>query len=306
VAERAERRRRAGGKRTRSTDSISRRAARLPARAAAIIGLCVICCSGAAFAETISPACPERPDDAAKARALAKDWFKKGETLVSTDLFTEALGAFNCSLRMFEHPATMMNAALAAELAGNKAEALDLYRRAVAATPEAGKATKAQERIAALEAEIGSAPPPPVEPEKKPEPEVGTQPTPPPTRETAPPPPAEEGQDGKNRLAIPGYVTMAVGGAGVVVGAVLAGLAAKAKKDGEATHSYPAFVDDRNAMKGRQTGAIIGFAVGGAALVAGIVMIAVGRKEEKPSDSPAAVEVAVYPGIEGLVIGGTF
>jgi tetratricopeptide (TPR) repeat protein len=268
------------------------------------LGFGIICVSGAAAAETISPACPDKPENAQEARAAAKQWFKKGETLVTEELYAEALGAFNCSLRMFEHPATMMNAARAAELAGNKIEALDLYRRAVAATPEAEKATKAQERIAALEAEVGSAAQPSPTPPPEPEPEPAPAPEPPPQPEPQPAPPGEGG--GRSKLLVPGYVAVAVGGAGVVAGAVLAGLAAKAKKDGEATHSYAEFEDKQDALKGLQTGAIISFAVGGAALVTGIVLIAVGRRSEKKGETPAAVEVAVYPGVGGLTLGGTF
>jgi hypothetical protein len=228
---------------------------------------------------------------------------------VKEELYAEALGAFNCSIRMFEHPATMMNAARAAELAGNKVEALDLYRRAVAATPEAGKATWAQERIAALEKELGSAAVAEKTPEEKPEPAVEPKPEPKPEPQIAPKPvqPSERGTgEGRSMLAAPGYAAVVVGGVGVVLGAVLAGLAAKAKKDGEESSSYETFKDKKNAMEGMQTGAVVGFAVGGAALVAGIVMITVGRKGEKPSDNPAAVEVAVYPSVEGLVVGGTF
>lgn len=225
------------------------------------------------------------------------------------ELFTEALGAFNCSLRMFEHPATMMNAARAAELADNKPEALDLYKRAVAATPEAEKATFAQARIAALEAEVAKAPPeekpaPEAKPEPRPEPEVKPEPKPEPEPEVKPEP-EPKGEDG-SPLVVPGYVAIAVGGAGVVVGAVLAGLAAKAKKDGEATHSYAEFQDKKDALAGLQTGAIVGFGIGGAALIAGIVLVAVGNKGEEPGGDAAAVEVAVYPGIGGLVVGGTF
>jgi len=262
--------------------------------------------SGAALAETISPACPERPAEAGKLRATAKQWFRKGEALVKEDLYAEALGAFNCSLRMFEHWATMINAGRAAELAGNKAEALDLYRRAVAAIPDAGKATWAQERIAVLEKEVGGAPPPEAAPEEKPEPEVATEPEPPPEPEpqVAPKPVPLDAGEGGPRLAAPGYAAVVVGGVGVVLGAVLTGLAAKAKKDGEATSSYEEFKDKKNAMEGMQTGAIVAFAVGGAALVTGIVLIAVGKRKEKPDDAAAAV--AVYPGIGGLAVGGTF
>jgi tetratricopeptide (TPR) repeat protein len=275
------------------------------ASACALI-LSVFCCARPALAETISPACPERPAEAKRARALAKDWFKKGELLVTQELYAEALGAFNCSLRMFEHPSTMMNAARAAELAANKPEALALYRRAVAATPEDEKATKAQERIAALEAEIGSATPANEEQRPQPAPESGTVEVAPsaPPPQPAPPPPAED--DGRARLVVPGYVTVAVGGAVVIAGAVFTGLAAKAKKDGEATHSYAAFKEDQDSLKGRQAGAIVCFAVGGAALAAGIALVALGRKGERASDSPAAPEVAVYPGIGSLTVGGTF
>jgi len=253
----------------------------------------------------MSPSCPAKPDDAASARALAKTWFGKGEALVAEEMFVEALGAFNCSLRMVEHPATMTNAARAAELAKRGPEALELYRRAEEATPEAEKKAGIEERIAALEAEI--------EKEKASEPEP--EPTPVPAPEAplstpsalSDPEPAREAPPAPERssLVVPGYVSIAVGGAGVAVGAVLAGLAAKAKKDGEGTDSYSEFRDAEDALAGRKAGAVVGFAVGGAALVAGIVLVLVGREREERS-ADAAVAIEVYPMGEGFSIGGAF
>jgi hypothetical protein len=122
----------------------------------------------------------------------------------------------------------------------------------------------------------------------------------------APKPVPQDTDKGGSMLVAPGYSAVVVGCVGVVLGTVLVGLAAKDKKDGEATHSYAEFKDKQNALDGMKTGAIVSFAVGGAALAAGIVMLVVGRKGEKPSDSAAPVAVAVYPGVGSLVVGGTF
>jgi hypothetical protein len=274
----------------------------------AAVAACALCISQNAAAETISPSCPEKPEDQASARALAKTWFGKGEALVGEEMYVEALGAFNCSLRMVEHPATMVNAAKAAELAGEKREALDLYERADAATPEAEKKTEISERIAALQAEIAEdeaarkpAPSPVVEP---PAPVVDVEgQAQPPSGEGASPGP-DRGR-GDRRLVVPGYVGIALGGAGVVVGAVLAGLAGRAKSDGESTHSWSEFRDDRDALRGYQGGAIAAFAAGGALLGTGVALVLVGRGREAPGEG-AAVAVAVYPVGEGLSVGGTF
>jgi hypothetical protein len=265
------------------------------------VAACALCIGHLAAAETISPSCPEKPDDPASARALAKTWFQKGEALVGEEMFVEALGAFDCSLRMVEHPATMVNAAKAAELAGEKAEALTLFERAAAATPEAEKRTEIDARIAALKDELAKeeaaqTPSPPVEPEPVVEPEPTFVPPPPP-----PPPPEEK----RSPLAVPGYVAIGVGGAGVVVGAVLAGLAGKARNDGEATDSWREFQDDRDALNGYRTGAIVGLAVGGALLATGVVLVLLGKgRGEEPGG--AAVALEVYPVGRGIAVGGTF
>ena len=252
----------------------------------------VVLAASEVSAQEVSPECPERPENEAKARKLAGKWFSRGEVLVEEKRYTEALGAFGCSLRMVEHPATLMNAGQAAQLAGNKKAAHSHYHRYLELEPNGARADEARVHVAAFEIELAPEPEPdeempPPEPEPEPEPE-----------EAMPPEPVDDGPN----LKVIGGVLLGVGGAGLILGAVFQGLAVKARSNGEDTSDYAQFQDQKDSMKSFQVGAIVSFAVGAAAAATGMIMLAAGEKNT--SEGEISVRLDPYPG--GLALKGTF
>jgi hypothetical protein len=110
--------------------------------------------------------------------------------------------------------------------------------------------------------------------------------------------------EGVKPLAASGYTMVAIGGVGLVVGAVLQGMAGAAQGDGEETDSYVAFKDDKARMESLQTGAIVSFAVGGALAVTGAVMLIVKGRGDKRERAGSGVSLGAFPG--GAAVGGRF
>jgi len=266
--------------------------------------LAVLLLSTTAAAENLPDECPARPVDKDSATALAGTWFNKGSKLADEHRYIEALKSFNCSLRMVEHPDTIFNAAQAARLAGERETAIEMLARYLAVAPDGkmvkearglvatllreGEDEKEKEREEQLEKEEAARKA--EEERKKREAEEEEAAT------------AEEGEEQDfAAMKTAGFVLIGVGGAGLVTGAVMQILAAKASSDSEefgiSYGEWKTLEDDR---KGYQIGAIVGFSVGGAALVTGIVLAAIGTKKDKEQS------VAIVPTPGGLGLIGTF
>jgi len=183
--------------------------------------------------------------------------------------------------------------------------AIDYYER-VARAQDADKALsdKARARAAALRAELAK--PPDKPPPDKPPPDK-----PPPDK---PPdiPPDDPGQGGA--FPIGPVVTIAAGGAVFVTGVAFAFLASGTHDDFEAATRS---ADKRALQSTGRTQALvadIGMAVGGAALVGGVLWLLFDRPDEATSSSvvplgeSGAVRLApaVAPGQLGLTLGGSF
>ena len=102
-----------------------------------------------------------------------------------------------------------------------------------------------------------------------------------------------------------GYVSLGLGGAGVVAGTVLQILAGKVAI-GDATEAedydeYRRLDDQRQAY---QIGAVVGFAVGGAAIGAGLAMIMMAKKGER--ETPEGLSISVVPGVGTVTVIGRF
>jgi len=267
-----------------------------------VIGI-VLLAPLATAAQALPADCPAKPPSEDDARALAGNWFVKAEGLYKKERYEDALGAFLCSLNMAEHPNTYFNAAQTAVTTGEKALALDLARKCLKLKPAEPLATKARELVEQLENELPTDSPPVVaetepEPEEEPiegpeEPDVAPEPEP----EPEPEPTDGEGAN----LAVPGYVLLGVGAAGLVVGAVLQGLTGKAQTESEETDDYQVFKDKKDSGEAMQKAAIACFVVGGVVAATGLVLvIADGGGEEQ------STEVALVPGPGGLMIEGSF
>jgi tetratricopeptide (TPR) repeat protein len=251
-----------------------------------------------ALSQQVGSDCPPKPENAEAARKFAGSWFGKGEKLVDEQRDQEALEAFNCSLRMVEHPATLFNAGQAARLVGKHTEALKLLRRYVELAPRDPMSDKAKKIISELE-NVG-------EDENKQE-ELQTPP------EALRQEQGEAGEhdmltsktevtDKKRSLLTAGYVSLGLGAAGVVTGTVLQILAGKtALNDGSEADDYDEYRRLDDDRKSYQIGAVIGFAVGGAALGAGLTMILIAKKGEKEKSSDARISLVPGPGSVSIV-----
>lgn len=224
---------------------------------------------------------PEEHD--AEARAL----FDAGQIAYTDGRYEAALQDFVQAHDLSGRPELLYNIALAAERLRHDQEALDAYEQFLAARPDTSMHAAIESRIQILRTAIAehSTPPPPAEVSEEPESQ-----SPPP----APEPPPSSGPD-------VGALTLTIGGGVVTVaGVVLLALSGVAAAHVSGA-SYPAAWSDYHAdYDNAQTFSIAGgvlAGVGAAALVAGIVWLAVG------SGSHSA-DVAIGP--SGLTLRGTF
>ena len=189
----------------------------------------VLCCAmGSAHA-----------DSTAEARAH----YHHGLALFNEGRFAEARAEFEAGYDLQPLPLFLFNAAQAARRAGERARALELYKRFVAADPESSQRAEADQHIAEL-APFESAPPPRPSPSppspSPPSPSAPSPSAPSPSPESPPsttpspsPAPARWSHD------VAGGVLLGVGLAAAVAGATLTGIAGARLDDADT--SYDAF-----------------------------------------------------------------
>lgn len=245
--------------------------------------------------------CPEKPEDDESRTALASTWFKKAEKAYAEKKYDEAVSDFRCSLRMVEHPATYYNAAQAALMADDKPAALEFFQRNLELAPDGKSAAEVELEIADLEQELASKP----APETKPAPEVTPEPIEQPGQpETSPKEPGvvDEPDEGANPLVVTGAVLTGVGAAGVVTGVALQISAGMARQETEDAKWLVDYEDAESRMEKLQKGAYVGFIAGGALLVTGVILLAVGSGDEEQGGA----DVVLVPAPSGLVLTGRF
>jgi tetratricopeptide (TPR) repeat protein len=265
-----------------------------------LLCLCTVI-SQTVLAQEYASDCPSKPKNDAAAQELAGTWFARGEKLVAEQRDQEALAAFNCSLRMVAHPATLFNAGQAARLVGKTTQALSLLRRYLELSPQGRMSDKARVFILELESD-----------QKEKQKQDALQ---------APPEPMGQAQveadrvdvaglkndaaDRRKTLITAGYVSVSVGGATIITGTVLQILAGKiALSDAKETDDYEEYKSLDNDRKSYQIGAVVCFAVGTVALGAGLAMMMVAKKEEK--EKSKGVRISLFPGPGSLSIVGRF
>ena len=213
------------------------------------------------------------------ARARARAHYERGEAAQRAGDYVAAIAAYQAAFDLAPLPGLLFNLGQAHRLKGDRREALSHYRRYLATAPTGRAAVEAEGHVRALEDALASTPPAPA-------------PAPAPAPENPAPPPAHRG----NPLRVVGYVTAGAGlaalGAGVYFGLHARNLA----RDNEVMFDP----DDERAGEAAERNMLIASAIGGAALVAGVTMILLGR--------PLPVEVApvAVRGGGGLVFAGSF
>jgi tetratricopeptide (TPR) repeat protein len=256
--------------------------------------------SQSAFAGENSRDCPPKPKDEETAKRLAGTWFSSGEKFVEAQREQEALEAFNCSLKMVEHPATLFNAGQAARLVKKNTQALKLLKRYLEIAPQgqmSGKARKLARELENLQEE---------------QQQQGLE-TPPITTS-----PVQGNLIGyekvdlqiahatrNKKLLTAGTISMGVGGAGVIAGIVLQILAGRtAQNDAEQADDYDEYKSLDDERKSYQVGAVVCFAVGAAAIGAGVAMILVAKKGEREQGSD--IKISLVPGLGSVTVVGRF
>jgi hypothetical protein len=190
-------------------------------------------------------------------------------------------------------------------------ESIDRHYEGEAATSERervkARIDSVDEKLVAARGEAG----PEHETEPEPEPEPTTEAEPEPTTEAEPKPvPVKDDTPHEGRpLIISGAVLMGLGLGGVGLGAgAMASAEAANTFDDSALDITDDALDERHAQidRGRlmNTLTYVGFAAGGALLVTGAVLVAVGAKRR--TDRRAALLPGVGPNRAGLVLQGRF
>jgi hypothetical protein len=167
---------------------------------------------------------------------------------------------------------------------GRCESAIDLYEKFIDTGPSQKMVEAAQQNIERCKETMAGDPPPvpEVEPEVEPEPETDPEPPPPrvdPSNDTAPKDDKPVGKD------VAGAVLVGLGGAAIVTGAVLLGIAskqAKFTKNADDNETYLVMRDKATKFNGAGIGVLV---AGGVLVVAGVVRYGVLAKRKKSKDT---------------------
>lgn len=252
--------------------------------------------------------CPDVPTESGQAKRLAGMWFAEGERLVREMKYEESLAGFLCSLKLAPHENTVFNIAQTFKLVDDREQAVWMLEDFVAENPSNSATGDIRELLGKIKGEEpadGSPLPAPGEDDEGP---PGMEPTEEPEADPDEEgPPEDEAAEGEGiGMKTGGALLLGAAAVPLVVGVVLSGLSASAKKEAENATTYENFQGQEQAMKGRQAGAVVSFVIAGAASVAGIVMIAVGGDGEAEAAAGDDMAFAVRPGAGSLAFEGSF
>jgi hypothetical protein len=245
--------------------------------------------------------CPQAPEDSLKLQMAAGELFAEADAQYSSGRPIEALKKFLCSHHVIQHENTLFNIAQIAKLDETEKEAIALLRDYVRHAEGSHKVDPIQEIIDELENA-------PAAQEEDVSVAQATGPEEPPPPE----PPAQGKEDVQKRRGPPnepkgtkiaGLALMGTGGAALVVGAVLQGLAGSAKSDAEEAGTLNRFESAESKMKGFQIGALVGFVSGGVLAGVGVSLFIISKKDPN-EHTDAAFYLTPHPG--GVTLEGSF
>jgi tetratricopeptide (TPR) repeat protein len=202
--------------------------------------------------------------------ATAQQHFAKGRTAFDLGNYDEAVQEYASAYRLKDDPALLYDIAQAHRLAQHYDEALRFYKIYLVREPNARNRAEVEARIAELQplAGKGAGSARAVTPAATASPtDVAVASTPPPS------PPSQRG------LRIAGVTVAAIGAGALVGGAVAAALARAASDNLSAAGRYDPEIDQAGARDQAVAAALL--AVGGAALVTGAVLYAVGHARDR-------------------------
>lgn len=227
---------------------------------------------------------------------LAKKYFTLGSDLFNRGDYREALVQFEKSFKYSSRPELHYNMARCHELLGQHARAIELYQDFLTSEPD--NAETIRSRITNLEQLVAQ--------KKAAQKKAAT---------SAPAKDVGTSRPGKSRpnssagaMSVAGWSLVGVGGAALVAGAVLGGMAIS--KESELEQAYAggertlAEIQDGEATgEALQTGAIVSLAVGGAAAAAGAVLLILNATGEAETSQ---AWIAPAPGRSGGMVAAGF
>jgi tetratricopeptide (TPR) repeat protein len=245
----------------------------------------------------------------------AREHYRRGNTLYDLRRYLEAAKAYESAFEIKDDPVLLFNIGQAYRFGGDYENAIASYKAYLRRVPQAPNRSEVEGRISELqklhEERKRSETKPPTErlppPETRP-PETKPPETKPPEKVVVEKPPEKptpsNPHPGRAKIAA-GAAVMGVGVAMIVVGGAFAALT---QSEGDKITNAPAgstfdYAVEQRALTNRNV-AIAGFAVGGAALVAGTVVLVLGTRER--SRAHALLAPAIGSGMVGVVAQGRF
>ena len=285
-------------------------------------------------------ACPEVGENGKDGRELAGDYFASASTAFQKKTFKKALKLFVSSLCVAEHRNTVYNIAQSVFYMKNKTAARKILMTYAESRGDSSSAEEIKQIINRLDGQLGkelsfpevemvpeplTAPEPVTAPEPETAPEPVTAPEEPDAQEQRfedhPPEPDEEEKRpvsselrnddrlilGQTKMRFSSFVLMGTGTAMLLTGAIVQGLSFAAKLEAEKAKSFSTFEEEAAKRKDLQAGAIVCFAVGGAAAATGIALFFLDRsRSAKAGHSVVSTSVRITPTLNGLSVTGIF
>jgi len=225
-------------------------------------------------------------------KEMAKRHYQNGAIYFDRANYKMALEEFEKAYRLEPAPELLYNMARSHEGLGQLEQAGSRYEAFLAARPKSDLAETINARIKNLRDRLET---------KKPTP----TPTPTPTPEPEPQPIREEAlSSSTSKMALAGWSTLGAGAAALVVGGILGGLAMQ--RSGEYEDAYAQHMDYTEAQEilsqaeGMETGMFVCLGVGGAAAIAGAVLLILDSRQETPAASGDSARIR--PTLTGLAV----
>jgi tetratricopeptide (TPR) repeat protein len=250
----------------------------------------------------------------AQSKDRAREAYRRGTHAYDFGEYDKALEAFKEAYDQFEDPAILFNIAQCHRQLGHAEEALRVYQsylRNAKSPPNSDEVRSIIKRLEQVRAEeIATRRRPPEgtlpEPTETSEPVASPEPAATPAPEATPPvpvpvPPTSSARPGRG-LLIGGIAVAAVGAAGIVLGGAMGALAKSASDDltRASKNSEPYDANKYKTGHAEQLASTALFAVGGAALAAGVIVAILGsrhKNEPKVSLGAGARGAAIF--VEG-------
>jgi tetratricopeptide (TPR) repeat protein len=240
-------------------------------------------------------------------REQARDHYLKGTRAFDLGAYEEAIAEYGAAYRIKDDPALLYNLGQANRLAGHSIEALRLYKVFLSRSPDATNRAEVEAKIAELQKLVDQqaktqksmppdqvTPPSTVTPTEN-EPKREEHATAPPTTAPISAPAPEDVHAGRTKK-IGGLAVGAVGVAALATG-IAFGVLAKNAGDDLSRVDQQMGVFDASKQRAGQTDQIIEgvmLGVGGAALVAGVVVYVLGHREARASRLKTAMVVPLF------------